>query len=194
MHDRYLHEGETLLVSRHSSPAVLLMSILRGLLEGVVTGAVVILLLSGALYFIRGNGFLANWIYVSLIIVSAVAIVYQRIRIWREAMFRVTTERILLSDPTAFFHAPLTTIKWPQYQECEVGHKKFFDFFFGARPLWFRYGTADARYEIYFPSLRYAEDLKHYLDKVDSAVRKNDIAGLRPFVAKPRGKRDEPVA
>ena len=189
MSDRYLHEGETLLCSRRSSPAVLIMSILRTLLETLIVGAILNVVLAITL-LIGFSTSMALWMYVSVFAVCFALILFQHVSIWHEAVFRVTTERILIANPQAFFHAPLTTIKWPQYQECEIDHRHFLDIFFFARPLKIRYGTADARYEAKFPSLRYAEDLKHYLDKVDAAIRKNDTTSLRPFVAMPRGKRD----
>jgi Zn-dependent protease with chaperone function len=172
-----------------SSGAVLLTLVLRGFFEGLIVGAIVCaLIMAGTL--LSGGAPLSYWIYGTIIVLFVAAVLYKRVSIWREATFRVTTERILISNPFAFFHAPLITIKWPQYQECEVDHRHFFDIFFLARPLKIRYGTADARYEAHFPSLRYAEDLKHYIDKVDAAIRNRDTSSLKPFVAKPRGKRD----
>lgn len=190
MHDRYLHEGERLLCSRRSSPAVLIVSLLRGLLETLITGAILSVAIAITLLFAFATT-LALWMYAAIFLVCLAGIVFQRVAIWREATLRVTTERILIANPMAFFHAPLTTVKWPQYQESEVDHRGPLDLLFLARPIRIRYGTADARYEAKYPSLRYAEDLKHYLDKVDAAVRRHDLATLRPFVARPRGKRDE---
>ncbi len=189
MHDRYLHEGETLLCDRRSSAAVLIIALLRGVVETLIVGSILSVLAALSL-ILAFETTLAVWMYAAIFLICLAVIVFQRVHIWREATFRVTTERILLANPTAFFHAPLVTVKWPQYQECEVDHRGVLDVFFFARPLKIRYGTADARYEAKFPSLRYAEDLKHYLDKVDAAVRRNDLQSLKPFVAKPRGKRD----
>lgn len=187
--ERFLHEGETLLCSRRSSLAALVVCILRSLLETVVTGAIASVALSIVLLLGFGAS-LALWMYAAIFGMCLVVILFQHVHTWREAAFRVTTERILVSNPYTFFHAPLTTIKWPQYQESEVGHRSFLDIFVLARPLNIRYGTADARYEAKFPSLRYAEDIKHFLDKVDAAVRRNEATNLKPFVAKPYGKRD----
>ena len=191
MHEKYLHEGEVLLASRRSSPAMVVVSVFRSLLEGGIAGVIVGVLLSVIAAFALDMPILSFWIYTLVIALSIGMAFLQHVRIWNEARFRVTTERILVANPLAFFHAPLVTVKWPQYQESEVGHRHFLDVFFLARPLKIRYGTADARYVARFPSLRFAEDLKHFLDKVDAAVRRNDTASLRPFVAKGRGKRDE---
>ncbi len=192
MSDRYLHEGETLLCNRRSSLAVLVVNVLRGILEGLITGAILSVALAITLLLTQ-NSAPVLWMYIALFAVCLLVILLQRIHVWREATFRVTTERILVANPQAFFHSPLITIKWPQYQECEAGHRRFLDVFFFARPLHIRYGTADAKYTAKFPSLGYAEDLKHYLDKVDAAVRKNETGMLRPFVAKGRGKRDADI-
>lgn len=189
MHERYLHEGETLLCARRSSPAVLIIAIVRAVFEGLIAAAVVCVALAIA-FLLAFESTLEIWMYAAVFLICMALALYQRIHIWREAEFRVTTERILVADPTAFFHSPLLTIKWPQFQECEVDHRHFLDLFFLARPLKIRFGTADARHEGKFPSLRYAEDIKHYLDKVDAAIRNGDVQNLRPFVAKPRGKRD----
>ncbi len=190
MDDRsYLHDGEQLLCSMHSSTAMLLQSWMRAVLEGVIVGVV----LCAIGFVIATFGFdvsLSIWLYVTFVIVSVLIIGYFRWKTWKHATLRITSERILLHNPNALFHSDLKTIKWPQYQESHAGHRTFLDFFFWSRPLHIRYGTADAYNEAHFPSLRYAEDLKHYLDKVDSAVRKNEIAAVHPFVAKPRGKRD----
>ncbi|NOS67343.1 MAG: hypothetical protein HOO67_03175 [Candidatus Peribacteraceae bacterium] len=194
MHEKFLHEGETLLASRRSSPAVLILCFLRSLLEGGIAGVLLSVILSLIGAFAFSTPLLPVWAYASLIVFSIVIAFLQHIRTWNEARFRVTTERILIADPTAFFHAPLFTVKWLQYQESEVDHRQALDVFFLARPIKIRYGTADAKYEAKFPSLRYAEDLKHFLDKVDAAVRRNDVASLKPFVAKPRGKRDGEMA
>ncbi len=190
MHERYLHESEILLASRRSSPAVLIVGVFRSLLEGGIAGVLLSIVLSVIGAFAFATPVLLLWVYLLIITCSIGLTFLQHVRIWHGARFRVTTERILVANPFAFFHAPLTTVKWPQYQESEIGHRQSLDVFFLARPVKIRYGTADARYEAMFPSLRYAEDLKHYLDKVDAAVRRNDIASLRPFVARPRGKRD----
>ena len=190
MDDRsYLHDGEHLLCSMHSSPAMLIRSWMRAIVEGGVAGIVV----CAVAFVIASFGFqsaLSVWVYVVLVVLGILAVGYFRWKIWTHATFRITSERILLHDPNAIFHSDLKTIKWPQYQESHAGHRTFLDFLFWSRPLHIRYGTADAYNEAHFPSLRYAEDLKHYLDKVDSAVRKNEIAAVNPFVAKPRGKRD----
>lgn len=109
--------------------------------------------------------------------------------LWRQSLFRITTERIIMQYPVGLFSEFQKTIKWPQYQESYVGRGGFFSLLFGTRMLCIRYGGADGELTMCFPALRHAQDIKHFLDKVDSAVRHKDEQSLRPFVAKPRGKR-----
>jgi hypothetical protein len=189
MDDRaHLHDGETLLCSMHASGAGLLQDLLRGCIEGLFFGAIIGMAGAIAITAIGWSfGLVAG---VVLLVLGLALVIAQRVRLWLHTCFRVTTERLLVPAPGPLFHPPLHTIKWSQYQESHVGHRKAFDIFFFSRPLVIRYGTADANKEVRFPALRYAEDLKHYLDKVDSAVRRNDTASLKSFVAKPRGKRD----
>lgn len=192
MDDRsYLHDAEVLLGSLRSSAAMLAWIILRSLFDGLILG-IGASILAFLLAFFAFSTTPAWGIYVAILAIAFTVVLIQRIRIWKHALFRVTSERILLQDPKAFFHSPMHTVKWLQYQESHTGHRTFFDFFAASRPLCVKHGTADALNEVCYPSLRYAEDLKHYLDKVDSAVRRNDLASIKPFVAKPRGLRTQP--
>ncbi len=188
----FLHDGETLLCSQRASAALFVRSAVRGLFDGVILGLIVSALIGGIAYF-AFNTLLPVWVFVLLFVVSYLIILWKRWQVWKHETFRVTSERLLVPFPAALFHAPLHTIKWSQYQESHVGHRGVLDFFFLSRPLCIRHGTADAHKETCFPSLSYAQDLKHYLDKVDSAVRAGTIATVKPFVAKPRGRRDMEV-
>ncbi len=184
----YLHDNETLLCSVRASGAGLLQDLLRGLIEGLCFGAVIGM--AGAMTALAAGWSFGLPLGVALLVIGVALVLVQRVRLWSHTRLRVTTERLLVPEPGPLFHPPLHTIKWSQYQESHVGHRRFLDVLFFARPLLIRYGTADANKEVRFPSLRYAEDLKHYLDKIDSCVRKGDLSTLKPFVAKPRGKRD----
>ncbi len=189
MHDqRFLHEGERLLCTQRSSYGVLIQSMLVGILEGITAGVAVGIVM-GTVALLQG--FAIPWIAIALVLLLMIVLVeVLRYRVYAHAVFQITTERILVSEPMHLFHAPMHTVKWTQYQESEAGHKNFFDAIFLSRPLLIRSGTADARHEVKYPSLYYAEDLKHYLDKVDSLIRAGKAAEIREFVAKPRGKRD----
>ncbi len=190
MDDRkFLHDNELLLCSQRSSPAVLVSSALRGLVDALIAGIVLSLILLAVLTFVFETS-VSVFVYVAIFVIAYGIVFWLRWNVWAHSAFRITSERILLQAPESLFHPPLKTIKWSQYQESHVGHRTMFDYLFLSRPIGIRYGTADAQNEASFPSLRYGQDLKHYLDKIDSAVRKNDPTAMRPFVAKPRGKRD----
>jgi hypothetical protein len=191
MDDRlHLHDGERLLLSMKPASSRLIVALLRGLLEGMIFALVIagIIQLIGMLIAEDGIPWIVH-IIVGLLIVAG--ILYRRFVLWRKSDFRVTTERILPHYYSSlFFGHPHHTIKWSQYQESYTQMGSIFDMFFGARTLCIRYGTADAKVTLSFPSLSFANDIKHYLDKVDSAVRKQQEAQLKPFVAAPRGRRD----
>lgn len=189
----FLHDGETLLANLHASKTNLVTQMLRGLIEGLIAGGI----LAGVVAVIMAaSGPGASWgISIALIIIGVVLVLVRRYRLWKHASFRVTTERILIEHHTSLFSSHgLHTVKWNQYQESFLGHRSMFDLFFRVRPVCIRYGTADARFEVCFPSLPFAQDFKHYLDKVDSAVRKQQESTLRPFVMKKRGERNAPEA
>lgn len=194
---------------QRASPAALVRTLLRALLDTLIVWAGLAGLTAGISYY-ASQQFPSEWLFLALFIITCAVIALRRWQVWSHSAFRVTSERILLQSPLGFFHSPLRTIKWAQYQESYTGHqplespkhvkthddegsrRHFTDYFFAARPLCIRFGTPDAHQEACFPSLRYANDLKHYLDKVDSAVRRNDLPSVHPFVAKPKGKRDDP--
>ncbi len=176
-----------------ASPAVLASSLGRGFLEALGVTVALSIMLFGVI--LASGGALPLWVPVLLLVPILGLIGWLRWRTWSHARFRATTERLLIQNPVALFHGELRTVKWPQYQESHTGHRGPLDLFFRARPICIRYGTADAQNEVSFPSVAYAQDLKHYLDKIDSAFRRNDASALHVFVAKPRGKRDtEPVS
>ncbi len=185
----FLHDGERLLCSMRASPAVLIRGLLRGLIEALVTGSVLLAVLAG-IVIVGLQGALPVWAVVLCYLVAYVSVAWLRWRSWAHARFRLTSERILVQDPTALMHGELRTLKWVQYQESHTGHRGALDLVFRARPICIRFGTADAQRELCFPSVAYSQDLKHYLDKVDSAVRRGESATVSSFVAKPRGKRD----
>lgn len=185
----YLHDREKLLCEQRASGAALMESSMRGLLEGAVLGAILSGIITAVSMIAQDNPG-RWWWFPSVFILSIALVIFQRYRVWKQSTFRITTERILLQEPVGLWEQPVQTIKWPQYQESHVARKSFFDYFFFSRPLAIRYGTADAKMEMRFPSLKWGYDLKHYLDKVDSAFRAHQAETVPAFVAAPRGKRD----
>ncbi len=189
MNDRaYLHDGEILLASQHASVSGLIHGVLRGLIEGLFFGAIVGI--AAVLGLTALGGDFGVWLGGALAVLAVVIVIAQRVRLWKHTTLRITSERILVPEVGSLLHPPLHTIKWPQYQESHTGHRHGLDALFLSKTLCIRYGTADAHKEVCFPSLRFAGDLKHFLDKVDSAVRRGDVDSVKPFVAKRKGKRD----
>jgi hypothetical protein len=182
---RHLHDRETLLFGMHATVASLLSSLFRGLLESLIVAVLFTVIVS----LILGNASGAWVLFLSSLFPVFLILSFLRWRVWQHALFRLTNDRIILEFPGRLFHSPTRTIKWSQYQESYVGHPTFFDLLFRSRPLVIRFGTADGKESTFFPSLRYAHDLKHYMDKIDSAVRKGDTDAMRPFIAKPKGQR-----
>jgi len=203
----YLHDGELLYVQLHPTKAALIAQLTRFVcLTAAVGIAVAILLWFG----LTAAGIRVHPLWLApLPLVLAFLSGWVTHGHWRAARFRVTNERILLeykdgilvhpmmpvaSDPKTAKRKPkaysLVTIKWNQYQESSLPAGSLIDTLIGARPLAIRYGSADGHMIAFFPSLPFAKDLKHYLDKVDSAVRRGQEAEVKPFVLKPRGQRD----
>jgi hypothetical protein len=210
MDDRlFLHDNEKLLCNMHPSKGLLLRELFSAVLAGVVV-TLVLSAIAGIAAYLLWELFLSPFVYIVIAILCIGFFCWRAHREWKHFSFRVTTDRLLLLSPEAprsvkemthephsshhsffgFGSHPMHTIKWSQYQESYTTRRSFFDVLFKARPLCIRYGTADAQMHLCFPSLRFANDLKHYLDKVDSAVRAKQVDSLKPFVEKPRGERD----
>lgn len=186
MDDRlHLHEGEHLLLSARPSLAFLVRGFLRSLAEGFLLAIV----LSVFFNILLG----APLVAILLLLWAIVAVLFMmlRCRHWRHALLRVTTERILLQYPETLLSLPLRTIKWNQYQESFFGTRDPLDLLFRVRTLVIRYGALDSKLYASFPAIPLAQDVKHYLDKVDSAIRRGEAGSLRPFVFKRRGERGE---
>jgi hypothetical protein len=185
-----LHDGERLLVKLHASPAMLVTGLLRALIDAAVL-TVILSIATALLGFFAFDALPAWYVYLALFILAYGVMAYVRWRFWSHSDFVVTTERILLHYRRTLLNEPMHTVKWNQFQEGFVERKKPLEILLGGHGLGIRYGTADAHHVATFPSLPYANDLKHYLDKVDSAVRAGTINDVKPFVLKPRGRRDE---
>ncbi len=185
MDDRvHLHEHENLLLHMRPSVALFLRGVLWSLAASLLIALLFMLVLAGALAMSAPVVF--GWSFIISTFLLSVRSYFQ----WRHAHFRVTTERILLEAPLSLLRHVHRTIKWSQYQESDLAQRGPLDLLFFVRTLKIRYGAADSKLFVVFPALPLAEDIKHYLDKIDSAVRRNDAASLKPFIAKARGKRD----
>ena len=191
MDDRsYLHDGERLLLKMNPGIPLLIRGYCRALVEAISMAALLTLVLLGIFWL--SLSLLLPWeIAIAIAVCLFGLLCWYRTKLWRTAALRVTSDRILLQSPGAFSLESLKTIKWNQYQESATKKGGLLEMFFGVKNLILRYGTADAQRQAVFPALPYATDIKHYLDKVDSAVRGGKIAEIKAFVPKPRGKRDE---
>ena len=187
MDDRlHLHEGERLLLTVHASAGLFVRDVLRSILEATFAGAV--LSVAGSLFLNLSVGVA----FAASALLLVVLLVFLRHRHWRHASLRITTERILLQSHGSLLSHPLHTIKWIQYQESLLGPRSPLDLLMGLRTIVIRYGNADSKLYVSFPGLRFGNDIKHFLDKVDSAVRRNQTDQVHDFVFKKRGQRDEP--
>ncbi|HRH93058.1 MAG TPA: hypothetical protein PKV72_00835 [Candidatus Peribacteria bacterium] len=190
MDDRsYLHDGERLLLKMSPGLPVLLRGIARGFAEALVAGILFTLFLLGG-FWLAFETLLPWQIGIGVILVLFGALAWYRRSLWKQAALRVTNDRILLQEPGPFSLKSMKTVKWSQYQESATKKGGLLEMAFGVKHLIVRYGTADAQRQAMFPGLPFATDIKHFLDKVDSAVRDGKAAELKTFVAKPRGKRD----
>ena len=191
MDDRaHLHDGERLLAQFQASSPVLFTHLVRAILDALVLGIVLSIIAVASGWF-AANSMPAVWVYVLLFLLAYTAMSFYRWWLWKDSSFRVTTDRILLHHRTSLFSEPMNTIKWNQYQESALKHGRIVEMLFGVRGICIRYGTADAHHIACFPAIAYATDVKHYLDKVDSAVRQGKIDEIKPFVRMPKGLRDK---
>lgn len=187
-HD-HLHDAEVLLCRMRPSGALLVARCLCGLLDSLFAAIVLYAVIGGGLWAVTGE-FPSIWWFVVLYAFCVLILFIIKYRQWSHSSFRVTTERILLEYPSGFIGIFHRTIKWPQYQESFAGHRGPLSLFWRAKPLCIRFGNADGEQTACFPSLRLADDLKHYLDKADSLIRKGQASEIRPFIEKPKGQRD----
>jgi hypothetical protein len=188
MHDNlHLADHETLLLSAKPSISVVITEAILGLFEGVVLGLLVWFL--GTLAVSSGENEWFKAIPATLAALVFLGACVRRIKASRHTVFTVTSDRILaLTHDKIFFHK-LHTLKWNQYQECTVGRPGPLDVFSSARALSIRYGNADSKLFLHVTPIAYASDVKHYLDKIDGLIRRNSLSEVRPFIAKPKGKR-----
>jgi membrane protein YdbS with pleckstrin-like domain len=190
MGDRsYLHDGERLLLRMSPGFPALLRGIARAAAEAFVLGLLLGAVVIGS-FWVAFDIALPWQLGALFFAILFVVLCWLRHGLWKRAAVRVTNDRILIQEPGPYSLKSLKTIKWSQYQESATKKGGVVDMLFGVKHLLVRYGTADAQRQAAFPCLPYATDIKHYLDKVDSAVRDGTVATVKAFVAKPRGKRD----
>lgn len=186
----YLHDGERLLHAAHPAKSVLIGWTIQGVLTAAIATAALTPALVGALSLVDVS---VPWWIIAPVFAALTLYVFvggARAK-WNKTLLRITTERILLTYPKSPFSYHQKTIKWNQFQESSTGSAGFLQMFGKAKLLKIRYGSQDAPLLAVFPAIPHAQDVKHYLDKVDSAVRRNALDEVKAFVAKPKGQRDE---
>lgn len=172
------------------SIGALLSSLALGMLDAAAIAAALTAILIAVFSVARFAFSLSIAVTAALFVLSYCGVAIYRMQGWRRASMRVTTERILLQSPGGLLARPLITIKWARYQESALARAKPLDLLLRTRTLVVRYGTAGGEREARYNALPMGRDIKHFLDKVDAAVRQGTQAQLRPFIAKPRGQRD----
>src|SRR3989344_1929332 len=143
MEDRtYLHDAERVLCVLRPGWSFLLRSAFRGIADALIAGTILFVFLSLVFSFYFDATYdLFYW--VPTVGISYGAILARRWYLWSDASFRMTTDRLLLRFPGSFFHPPLRTIKWAQYQESRVARGDLFDHLFRVRPICIRYGSSE---------------------------------------------------
>lgn len=189
MADRiHLHDAEVLLYAARPTGALLAAGCLRGALDALIAAGVLYIAAGAASWSAQGEFPGVAWFFVAYVLCLAL-FCWIKARQWASCSLRITTERIMLEYPEGFRGTVSRTVKWPQLQESFVASAGLLGAFWRSKTLCLRYGSSDAEVVLRFPSLRHATDLKHYLDKADTLIRKNQLADLKPFVEKPRGQR-----
>jgi hypothetical protein len=207
----HLHERERLLAELRPGWSALVAGLVRATGVAIIAGLIVGAAATAAM---AAFGFgLSFWLLPLAIALAVGVLSWSCVRAWRAAFFRVTTDRLLLSYPKSLAvrslmtvrwarrsgdrleyvvqpsaHATVT-VKWNQYQESIAHPPTLWDIPFGTRSVSVRYGAADTERDVCFPAVPFSRDVKHYLDKVESAGRQGGIDDVRPFVLKRRGER-----
>lgn len=187
----YLHDAEVLLCRARPTVALLVASCLRGLLNALLVAGVVFLIVGSIIWNVYGSFPGMAW-FIVIYVTCALLFCIAAYRQWTRVQLRITSERILLDRPKHLTSISTRTIKWPQFQESFTKSGGPLAAFWRSKTLCIRFGSSDGEMILTFPCLRLAKDIKHYLDKADTLIRKNQVSELRPFVEKPRGQRDLP--
>src|SRR3989344_3243042 len=197
----FLHTNERVLYRGRRSVGALLRGILRGFLQGVVTG-IVLMGIGTAAFTLAGWDVSLLMLGIVVSLCGALLALWQW-RLWRETTLTITSQRIIVdgydlflgegnkeSRYRAFFKSAQQTIRFETYQESVFDGGPV-STIINAGALTIRHGTAEASRKVTLTSLPFAQDLKHYLDKIQSLkVTKVPDPDLPAFVPARRGKRD----
>ena len=184
------HENERTLFRTRRSYGALLIAFFHSLWQGSIAGVFVLLLVGGSwfLFFNEASEFLM------LLIPATVALLaWRRFAIWRDVTFTITSQRIISHQYHTLLKSSTSAIQWERYQgsEYEAG---LLDRLTNTGTLTIHYGTMDAAKNLKIIRLPWAQDLKHYMDKIQSLRAANTSdANLPQFVPKKKGKRDRAI-
>lgn len=200
----FQHEQEHVLYRSRRSVVALMRALLRGLLQGMVGGVVLGTILGFAAEAVFEEGAMVSAVGSGMILL--ILLLFRQYQSWRATTLTVTSQRILvhgydlligegrmMKRHRSLFHALTHTVRWDTYQES-IYEGGVFSHVCNLGTLTIRHGTAEATRSVVIDLLPYAQDLKHYLDKLSSlrGVGTPD-ANMPTFVRARRGKRDKAV-
>ena len=182
---------ERVLYRTRRSVRGLLTRLFEGLWEGMITGVLLAVLVSGSWFLLFEDGALIIGLIVLLM--TVVGFLCRRYAIWKRTTFTLTSECILIHLYETTFRDATHTIAWRTFQESEYTGG-IWDHLFNTGQITIRYGTEAAQRGVSIRPIPYALDLKHYLDKINTLVKQQVRASELPaFVPAKKGERDGAV-
>ena len=186
--------SERVLYRTNRSLGVLVLNLVRGTIFGLIVGAIV----GGVIALFLSTEQGPAWSVSVVVCFIFVAIfLWYHFLLWKRTTLTITSQRIVLRMQSeslrGLFGISTQTMQWATYQEsvyegalrhqlCNTG------------TLSVRYGTADATRTLSVSGLPYAQDLKHYLDKIYTLQSEGvPYLNLPTFVRAKKGKRDTAV-
>lgn len=187
---RHQHEDERILFRTRRSYGALLIPLLHSVWQGTIAGTFALLIIGGSWYVFFGE---ASDYFMLIIPFTIILLAWRRYVIWQNITFTITTKRIISHQYHSIFTSSTYAIQWDRYQGSEYAAGAL-DRLTNTGALTIQYGTMDAAKSLKIIRLPWAQDLKHYMDKLQSLRASNtpDI-NLPLFVPAKRGKRDRAV-
>ncbi len=200
----FQHTNERILYRTRRSITALFVSLLRGLFQGVIGGGILALLVAAMFFLALGE--ISMFVPFVTLLVIVFLLLFRYVVLWRTTTLTITTQRILVHGydllleqgkerkrHRSLFHALTHTLRWETYQES-VFEGGVLAHLGNTGTLTIRHGTAEASRSVVMDMLPYAQDLKHYLDKIQSLKASHvPDSELPAFVRARKGKRDRAV-
>jgi membrane protein YdbS with pleckstrin-like domain len=163
---------------------MLFKSVWQGAIGGIFFGLIAVAVISGEF---------SVPIFSVVMILTILALSYRRQVIWKETTLTITTQRILYHRYDSLFKSSTHTINWDRYQDSTYTAGAL-DRATNTGELTIHFGTAGAERTLEITKLTWAQDLKHYLDKIHNLkVMKQADINLPFFVPAKKGRRDKAV-